>query len=276
MPARILTYADAEAARRIVAQNPVRDVFVATRLSQGVLDPLMPGVVWGWPSDDPTALLHVGANLVPVAASPAAIAAFAQALGPRRTCRAIIGPASMVLPLWRTLCDRTGAAYAVTRDVRPRQPVMAISGRAQIAGDTRVRPIAMRHFESYLAASIAMYSEEVGEHPASGGSLSAYRAHCQSLIEQGRAFGIVVDDRVIFKSDIGAAAGGVAQLQGVWLDPALRGRGISAPAVASVVDLILADYNTVSLYVNDFNRRAIACYRHVGFGTVDEFATVRY
>jgi len=276
MPARLLTYADADEARRIVERDPVRNVFMASRLDAGVLDPMSPGAVWGWPADGIESLLHVGANMAPAAASPAAIAAFVDVVGLRRTCQAIIGPSVMVLPLWRALCTRGGPVYSATHEVRARQPVMAISGEPAVPADPRVRPITMRDFESYVAASIAMYTEEVGSQPSVHASSSAYRAHCQWLVEHERAFGIVSNGRVVFKADIGAASGGVGQLQGVWLDPALRGHGLSAPAVAAVVRFMLARYLTVSLYVNDFNGRALACYRRVGFEVVDEFATVLY
>ena len=274
--ARLLTYADAGQARRVVAAHPVRNVFVASRLDAGVLNPLVPGTVWGWPDDHVEALLHVGANMAPVAAGPEALAAFAQACGPRRTCQSIVGPSQMVLTLWRLLTQLWGAAYAQTREVRPQQPVMTIRHGPEVAGDPRVRAITMAEFEPYLAASVAMYTEEVGDDPRGHGAPDDYRNHCRWLVEHGRAFGIVEDGRVVFKSDIGAASGGVAQLQGVWLDPSLRGRGASKAAVASVVARMLRQYQTVSLYVNDFNVRAVRCYERIGFHVVDEFATVLY
>ena len=95
-------------------------------------------------------------------------------------------------------------------------------------------------------------------------------------VQLSRAFGIVEDGKVVFKSDIGAAWGSAAQIQGVWLDPALRGRGLSEPAMAAVTEYVLADYPVACLYVNDFNTRAIRCYQRVGYEQVGEFATVLY
>jgi len=37
---------------------------------------------------------------------------------------------------------------------------------------------------------------------------------------------------------VGFATSEVAQLQGVWVIPELRGQGLAAPALASVVDLV--------------------------------------
>jgi ribosomal protein S18 acetylase RimI-like enzyme len=275
MTARILTSWDLAAARRLVAEDPVTNVFVGSRLDAGVLNPGAPGVLWGWPADAPTALLHCGANMVPVVTDSGALPAFVEAVGRRRTCQSIVGPSWFSLPLWRALSERWGKSYSQVREVRRRQPVMAVSDAPLVAADPRVRPITSADFESYFAASVAMYSEEVGADPLAGGDTS-YRGYCRWLVDSGRAFGIVEGGRVVFKSDVGAASGPVAQIQGVWLDPSLRGKGLSEPAVAAVTEYVLADYQVACLYVNDFNTRAIRCYERVGYEQVGEFATVLF
>ncbi len=276
MPARILTAADEPLVRELLAADPVGNVFVGSRVDVGVLNPAGPGVLWGWPAERPSALLHIGANLVPVASELDAIPAFVEAAGRRRTCQSIVGPSWLALPLWEALSQRWGSSYRDVREVRRRQPVMSLSAPPSIQADRRVRPITIADFDSYLQASIAMYTEEVGNDPLAAGGGTGYRGYCRWLVETGRAFGVVENGRVIFKSDIGAASGGVAQIQGVWLDPRLRGRGLSTPAMAAVAEYVLADYATASLYVNDFNIRAIRCYQRVGFRTVGEFATILY
>lgn len=276
MSARILTAADAPLVRQVLAGDPVGNVFVSSRLDAGVLNPTTPGMLWGWPAEHPTALLHSGANLVPVADTLEAIPAFVEAAGRRRTCQSIVGPSWLVRPLWQALSERWGQAYAAVREVRQHQPVMAITTSPQGPVDSRVRPITAVDFDSYFVASVAMYTEEVGADPLASGSGSGYRSYCRWLVDLGRAFGIVERGRVIFKSDIGAASGGVAQIQGVWLDPVQRGRGLAAPAVAAVTEYILAEFPTASLYVNDFNTAAIKAYQRVGFEQVGEFATILY
>lgn len=275
MNARILTSADAALARRLIAADPVTNVFVGSRIDAGVLNVGGSGVLWGWPAAAPTALLHIGANLVPVATSLEPIPAFVEAAGRRRTCQSIVGPSWIVLPLWRALIERWGRSYSTIRELRQHQPVMATARPPLMPPDPRVRPITMADFDSYFAASAAMYTEEVGTNPLSGPD-SGYRSYCRWLIDSGRVFGIVENGRVIFKADIGAASGPVAQIQGVWLDPESRGRGLSEPAMAAVTEYVLAEHQVACLYVNDFNVRAVRCYDRVGFETVGEFATVLF
>lgn len=122
-----------------------------------------------------------------------------------------------------------------------------------------------------------MFIEEVGYDPTSYGPAYAQRVH--SLVRDGQTF-VRMGSRqgspfVEFKADIGALGGGVAQIQGVWVHPDVRGRGLAGPAmlaVAQYVTQMIAP--TVSLYVNDYNYAAIRSYDKAGFDVVGEFATV--
>ena len=119
-----------------------------------------------------------------------------------------------------------------------------------------------------------MYTEEVGVSPLDSGG--GYRRHMLELVRQGRGLGIVADGVVRWKSDVAVTWGNVCQVQGVWMDPAWRGRGLAAPAMAAVVELARRDHDVVSLYVNDFNTRALRTYRRVGFERIGTMATLLY
>jgi predicted GNAT family acetyltransferase len=139
----------------------------------------------------------------------------------------------------------------------------------------RVRRVTLQHWDAYYQAAVRMYTEEVGVSPLQGNP-AGYRFYVRQLITSGRAFGMFDGDRVIFKADLGSVSANVSQVQGVWLDPEFRGRGMAAPAMAAVVRLARSVTPTVSLYVNDFNRPARATYARVGFADVGEFATILY
>lgn len=281
MPARILGPGDAEVVRSLLARDPVANVFVSSRVDVGLLWPGSSAALWGWPAERPRQLVHAGANLVPVIDAalgddPAeAIAAFVEVVGSRRMSQAIVGDSAVVGPLHAALSRRYPGSWNREREIRAHQPVMVARSVTSLPA-APVRPIAMGDFESYVAAAISMYTEEVGVDPTAGGGRSGYRAHCRSLIETGRAYGIVTDGHVVFKADIGAASGDVAQVQGVWLAPHLRGRHLAAPAMAAATRAILERYPVVSLYVNDFNTRAIRTYERCGYSQAGTFATVLY
>lgn len=281
MRARALGTRDAPLVRTLLAADPVANVFVSSRVDVGLLWPGSPASLYGWPSGQPRHLLHAGSNLAPVFGPcdqrerDAAIAAFADAVGPHRWCQAIVGEADVTLALYRHL-SRRGRSYATHREIRPRQPLMMVREVAEGVAEAPVRQITMDDFDSYFAAAVAMYTEEVGIDPLAAGGRISYRTHCQGLVESGRAFGIVTDGQVVFKADIGISCGGIAQVQGVWLAPHLRGRGLAVPAMAAATRAILDRHDLVSLYVNDFNVRAVRTYLRTGFVVVGEFATVLY
>jgi uncharacterized protein len=81
----------------------------------------------------------------------------------------------------------------------------------------------------------------------------------------------------VFKAELGSVIPEGAQVQGVWVNPRYRGRGLAAPGMAAVVQYVRARIApSVSLYVNSYNTRAIRTYERVGFRRVGTFATVLF
>ena len=122
-----------------------------------------------------------------------------------------------------------------------------------------------------------MFEEELGFSPFLNGA-AQYRDRVQRLVEAGRVF---VDPGegpgpLRFKADLGVVSSRCAQVQGVWMHPDHRGRGLAAPAMAAVVERARRHAPTVSLYVNSYNTPALRTYRRVGFERVGTFATVLY
>ena len=78
-------------------------------------------------------------------------------------------------------------------------------------------------------------------------------------------------------SEVGAATADTCQVQGVWVDPALRGKGLGTAGTAAVVELARRRVApVVSLYVNDFNAAARRSYARVGFVEQGVFTSVLF
>ncbi|NHC44607.1 GNAT family N-acetyltransferase [Motilibacter aurantiacus] len=273
---RVLGPRDVEAALALVDRDPVTNVFVGARLHAAGLDTWRLGAeVWGHVVDgELDALCYAGANLVPVEAGPEAVRAFAERarrLG--RRCSSIVGPRDAVEPLWALLEPEWGPA----RDVRRDQPLLSISSAPLVAPDPDVRLVRRDEIDVLLPACIDMFTEEVGVSPLAGDGGALYRARVAELIAAGRAMARIDGGRVVFKAEVGAAVPGACQVQGVWVDPALRGRGHSVAGMAAVVELARADVApVVSLYVNDYNTPARRAYERVGFRQVGTFMSVLF
>lgn len=257
----------------LLARDPIAHCFVTGRVRQP--DPWH-GDLYAFVDEDRiTSLLYVGANLVPIETTARSRAAFADHLRPRgRRCSSFVGPAEEVLDLWRLL----EPAWGPSRAVRERQLLMAMDRDPACAPDPLVRPVRPNELDLLLPACIAMFTEEVGVSPVAGGLGGAYRARIAELIAAGRALArLDADGRVVFKAEIGVVGDGVCQVQGVWVDPALRGRGLAAAGMAAVVEHARTSIApTVSLYVNDFNTAARRAYLRAGFREAGEFATVLF
>jgi predicted GNAT family acetyltransferase len=219
-------------------------------------------------------LCYAGANLVPDAADPSAMAAFAERARRRgRRCSSIVGPREQVLSLWQALEGSWGQA----REVRDDQPVLAISDDPRIEGDDGVRPVREDELDILLPACIAMFTEEVGVSPLSSGDGALYRARVRELVLAGRALARIENGRVVFKAELGSISSLACQVQGVWVDPERRGQGLSAPGMASVIRYARAQFvPTVSLYVNEYNTAARRAYDRVGLQRHSTFATVLF
>ncbi|MBX6389317.1 MAG: GNAT family N-acetyltransferase [Frankia sp.] len=275
-PVRLLDDRDLPAVRQLLARDPVADVFVASRIEACGLDPWRLGAeVWGHMVDGrPTALCYSGANLWPVGAGPASVRLFAErAPRTRPRCSSILGQASAVLGMWRLLEPYWGPA----REVRAEQPLLVIDTPPRIAPDPAVRLVRPDELDVLMPACVAMFTEEIGVSPVAADGGALYRARVAEFIGQRRSFARIEDGRVLFKAEIGAVAGGVSQVQGVWVDPELRGRGLGSAGTASVVALAQAMYApVVSLYVNDFNLPARRVYERVGFRRAGTFASILF
>jgi predicted GNAT family acetyltransferase len=80
---------------------------------------------------------------------------------------------------------------------------------------------------------------------------------------------------VVFKAELAVVTRYTAQVQGVWVAPEFRGRGVGTAAMATVVrDALRRVAPTVSLYVNDYNEAARRVYERCGFRQMGTFATV--
>lgn len=257
--------------------QPVRHCYVASRLEQlGRLywqDQFSDFLV-AFQDGSPHSALLTGANLVPINTTVESRQLFAEVLRvqPRR-CSAIIGPHDEVSHLWELLEESWGPY----RDIRLRQYVMAIHQDSDVRRDESVRFAHAADLDDLFPVCVEMFTAELGVSPLRDGGHSAYRARVSELISSRRAFVKYSDGQVVFKAEVGSVGIGVAQLQGVWMHPDLRGHGLSASALAQVIHLVRMHLApTVSLVVNDFNQPAIKAYSSVGFTREDTFTTILF
>lgn len=278
--ARLLDERDLSEVLAVLAADPVASCMVAARVEVAGLDPWrLGGEVWAYDhrslrGSRVDALCFAGPNLIPLRGDGPALRSFADRARRRgRMCSSLVGPAEQVLGLWEELAPDWGPA----REVRADQPLMALGGSPSIPLDPLVRPVRPDELDRYLPAAIAMFIEEVGVDPCAEDGGASYRARVAELIAGGRAFARFEGGDVVFKAEIGAMSAQVGQIQGVWVRPDRRGRGIGAAGTAAVAERLVKGLGrTASLYVNSYNDVARAAYRKIGFSQVGQYATVLF
>ncbi len=273
---RLLGPSDLPAMLELTACDPVVNVFADYRARLTRLDPRwLGGEVWGFHEEGRlVSACHAAANLVPVQATPDALAAFAErAAAQHRRCATIVGPAEAVGPLWQSLAPRWGPA----REFRWDQPHLQISHEPTVAPDPGVRRTEPADVDVLYPACVAMYTEEVGVSPETGGGADLYRARVAQLVAKGWSFARIENGRVVFKAEVAAASPYACQVQGVYVDPARRGEGLAAAGMAAVVEHALRDIApVVSLYVNEHNVAARRAYARAGFEQTATFSTIMF
>jgi hypothetical protein len=274
--ARVLSDHDLPEVGRVLDGEPIAGAWVASRVAtSGLTEWRLGGQLWGHASGGRLrSLCYSGANLIPIAATPEALSAFAQrARAQGRVCSSMVGAADAVLTLWSLLEPAWGPA----RDIRARQPLLVTTAAPRVPPSPAVRRATEADLEALVPACVAMYTEEIGVSPIGRDGGSFYRARVAESVRQRRSYVQVEDGRVVFKAELAAVTAAACQVQGVWVTPDRRGEGLGSAGMSAVVaDALRTVAPAVSLYVNDFNGAALEVYERCGFRQVGTFASVLF
>ena len=273
---RTLDGQDTASLSLLAQQDPVTNVFILAHLrATGTAAPTAggAGVIGVFDNGVLTGACWAGANLVPVQLDPALAPLVAEAANSSgRRYASAFGPAEAVLALNTELAQRGHRAHEVRAD----QPLMVIQDPPRVQPHPGLAQGNLADFDRILPACAAMFEEEVGYSPYLGGR-EFYSRRVEGLIRQGHSLVHLNEaHEVVFKAELGAVTAEVTQVQGVWMNPRYRGRGLSSGYMSAVVEKAQKIAPVTSLYVNCFNTKARSTYERVGFRQVGTFATVLF
>jgi uncharacterized protein len=201
-----------------------------------------------------TALCHVGANLVPAGEGCGVFAEHAL----NGNARMMVGPERAVSDLWEAMSER----MPPPRDDRTGQPVYAISDPPE-PGETGLRNATSSDFAGLLPACAAAHEEEIGTDPLKRDP-EGFRWRTRSQIEEGRSWVWLEDETILFKAEASAWTPSTVQVQQVWVDPSVRGRGYAQRGMRDLCRLLLGHVPHVCLFVRPENAPAIRVYEAIG------------
>jgi ribosomal protein S18 acetylase RimI-like enzyme len=118
--------------------------------------------------------------------------------------------------------------------------------------------------ELVMPVHAGMAFEESGVNPLEVDP-EGFRRRCARRIEQGRVWVWAEDGRVIFKADVISETPEVSYLEGVYVNPEERSKGLGLLCFAQLSRDLLARTKSLCLLVNEQNREAQALYRKSGY-----------
>ena len=183
--------------------------------------------------------------------------ALARGGGPPRP-RMIVGEERAVGELWEAIRRRLPTPL----EDRPGQPVFELEAPPPPAG-TGLRAATRDDLDLLVPACAAAYLEEVGV-DACARDPDLFRWRTCSQIELGRSWLWVEEGRIRFKAEASAWTPLAVQLQQVWVDPEVRGRGYAKRALADLCGRLLSRTPAVCLFARSENVPALALYASVG------------
>ena len=185
----------------------------------------------------------------------------------------MVGARETTFALDRALRDRLPPPRLLRRD----QPLYVIDRAGLIARPDPAPPVRRARRDelaSLVRAGAAMHREEVGFDPLAVDP-HGFRSRLLTLVDRGWAFVWTEGEAIVFKAECAAVTPEAVQLQGVWVAPERRGHGLGTRAMAALCgELLRSGSERVTLFVNDFNTRAIRVYERVGFtsaGTISSY-----
>jgi hypothetical protein len=211
-------------------------------------------------------LCHVGANLVP---SGRDCGAYADAASSGLS-KMIIGEERAVGELWAAAAPLLPAPRAD----RPGQPVYAVTEPPE-EGGSGLRAATLDDLERLVPVCAAAHEGELGVDPLER-DFEGFRWRTRSQISEGRSWLWIEDGRIVFKAEASAWTPSAVQVQQVWVDPLVRGRGYGARGMRDLCRLLLETTPFVTLFVRTENAAAIALYESIGMHLVGRYRSLLF
>ena len=92
-----------------------------------------------------------------------------------------------------------------------------------------------------------------------------FRLRCARRIEQGRVWVWIENGRLLFKADVVSDTPEVVYLEGIYVNPEERQKGIGFRCLSQLSRQLLAHTRAIGVVVNEQNNRAVKLYKRAGF-----------
>ncbi len=138
---------------------------------------------------------------------------------------------------------------------------------------TGLRHASIEELDQIAPIQAAMAEFESGVNPLDVDP-EGFRARCARRIAMGRVWVLEDGGRILFKADVQADTSDVIYLEGVWVNPTERGKGIGRMCLRQLCSDLLTRTKSVCVLVNEESARAHTFYRMCNFKMLGVYDTI--
>ncbi|MEC8023567.1 MAG: GNAT family N-acetyltransferase [Myxococcota bacterium] len=212
-------------------------------------------------ADELRAVVYVtrGGLCVPFSPDPADLRLLARSLRTAVRPRLLVGPRAETDVLWDELQFRASA-----RLYRRHRLYRLLPGELSVEGHPDVRLATARDLDKATHFAARMQSEELGLDPRQVDQ-TRFRRRIARLIANEQFYILPQGETHAFQASASAQCVEGAQVEAVFVPPALRGRGWGRRGLAGMCKVLLQRFPMVTLHVNEENHPAVRVYERLGF-----------
>ena len=208
----------------------------------------------------------IGHTILFEAFSERAIQAFAAFARRESSPHLLMGEHTAVERFW---------SYYSSDDESPRLvcPIVFLQRREPFQKQIEVadlRPATREDLEQVVQAQAAMVLEISGVDPLKKDP-AGFRERYLRRIEKKRVWVVIENGRLIFKTDIIADTPQATYIEGIYVSPEERGKGIGRRYVTALGRILLKSRNAIYLFVEDQNTRTKSFYLNLGFTAAGQY-----
>jgi len=246
-----------------LAERPTHTVCMTGFIrDNGLVSPLNRGTFYGCRNSEDRleGVALIGHATLVEARTARAMREFGLVAQTHKRTHMIMGEVDAVEEFWNYYADEGQEMRRACREL-----LFELRHAMEVPEDSQeMRTATLDDLDKILPVQAAMAEFESGVSPLDVDP-EGFRARCARRIELGRVWILEEDGELLFKADIQADTPDVIYLEGIWVAPAERGKGIGRKCLRQLCRNLLTRSKSVCLLVNEESQRAHTFYRMCNF-----------
>jgi ribosomal protein S18 acetylase RimI-like enzyme len=246
-----------------LAARPIHTVYMVGLIrDNGLVNPLNRGTFYGCRngSGELEGVGLIGHATLFETRSDAALAALAKIAQSYPRAHLVFGEREKIEEFWRHFSKSGSRPRLLSREILLEMSwPMAV--HEPIAG---LRRATLEDLALIMPVHAQMAFDESGVNPSELDPIG-FRLRCAQRIEQGRVWVWIENGRLLFKADVVSDTPEVVYLEGIYVNPEERQKGIGFRCLSQLSRQLLAHTRSIGVVANEQNMGAVKLYERAGF-----------